>query len=139
MQKPGRAPVNLKNSKKSPHLNWQVDFDYLAKLSTEELAWLDEFARDYYHPGARSGLFDGSQLRERWTAAKANARDLMSRLDGVGRRSAASGENASDFEPRARYDAGEDASIRRIDRAREQGRDSVPATVRSRSKGRKRA
>lgn len=119
-----KHPVNLKNSNKSKHINWQLDFEsYVDKLSPEDLAWLDRFANEYYRAAPRAELMTRDQLRERWRDSKANSRDVTSRGDAVGRRLGLEGH----AERPERHDRSEDELIDRIDSDRARyGRTTVP-------------
>lgn len=122
-------PVNLKNSSKSRHINWALDFDsYVDKLGPADLAWLDQFVREYYRGAPRAELCSRDQLRERWRDFKACARDVMSRGADV-RQRVALDPDVGVVGARERHDQAEDDAIDRIDadRARER-RDYGPAT-----------
>jgi hypothetical protein len=117
-KKRSRTPVNLKNSSKSRHINWALDFgSYVDKLNPQELAWLDQFAREYYRDAPRPELCTQVQLRERWRDSKANARDVMSRGDAMSRRLGLESGGVP-AEGRERHDQAEEDVISRIDAAR---------------------
>lgn len=75
---PARKTKGTDQSRKSPHVNWQVDFDYLDKLDPASREWLEQFSGEFYKSQARV-LQSGDQIRERWRAYKANQRDVTSR------------------------------------------------------------
>lgn len=61
------------------HSRWRLDQDYLAKLSPDERAWLEQFNAEYYR-----GEFEGEPLHPRGEARReiyrrfnAAARDLV--------------------------------------------------------------
>lgn len=77
---------------RSPHVAWQLDYDYVGQLNAEEREWLSRFTEEYYLSCRNGALPDGAR-REAWRSYKRGQKDVMSRGDGAGKR--------SDLEPAA--------------------------------------
>lgn len=108
-RKPGRAGLAKKT--RYPTADWQLDQDYIPKLSETEKDWLNQFNKEYYLSND-AGLHTPEQIRERWRAFKQNARDVVSREMA---------DEASPFDnsqPKPPLEAEEDAAIARIDARR---------------------
>jgi hypothetical protein len=67
------------------HVDWAVDYDYVDKLSPEELKWLETFTREHYFSWSKLELQTREQVRDRRRAYKAGQRDLMSRGATLGK------------------------------------------------------
>lgn len=45
------------------HIAWRVDADYRAKLSADDLVWLDQFEREYYEGDFRGSPVHPPEMR----------------------------------------------------------------------------
>lgn len=65
-------------SRRSPGVNWQIDFDYRQQLAADDVKFLNDFTEEFYMSSSSRGVQTQEQLRERWRAYKANQSDAMS-------------------------------------------------------------
>jgi hypothetical protein len=97
----------LHRSQRTPQINWALDFDYLAKLSADDRAWLEQFAYEFYRSAPKPVLHSPEQQRANWREFKANQRDVMSRGDAYGGRQECSAHQAHGLRQARVLEAGE--------------------------------
>jgi hypothetical protein len=81
-----KLPPVLSPAAARRHVKECLDFDYLAKLTPEEMAWLETFAAEYYHTHFKKNvdpIHPDDQRKSLYGANNARYRDLWNQSDRI--------------------------------------------------------